>query len=586
MPGGEGISQNAVSVCSIKSYGVLDSRGCALGRPRYRFVDPFGYWIIILAMLNVAIGLLGTTLDRGDGPDRWSQWRPTVSLCQHEDLLVGRLELLVEGRTVNLAEQVAADIRSVSPETEVRIHQIQFRDPWDFEDVYGVLHGFARSYPFDTERERYLVHVTTGTHVAQICSFLLTESRHIPGRLIQTAPPKRRSSGQPGRYAIIDLDLSKYDRIAQRFASEKRKASEFLKAGIQTRNAAFNRMIDEIEHVAVHSKAPILLTGPTGAGKSSLARRIFELRKLRKDVEGRFVEVNCATVRGDAAMSSLFGHKRGSFTGATQDRHGLIREADNGILFLDEVGELGPDEQAMLLRAIEEKSFLPFGSDREVSSDFQLICGTNRDLGAAVRSGAFRADLLGRINLWTFDLPGLAQRPEDIEPNIQFELEQVAAATGRMFRFSKEAMMTFLRFAALPESKWFGNFRDLNGAIARMATMAPSGRLTRHVVEREIERLRHSWVALDDQKPGGDSHVLEGLLGERLAEIDEFDKVQLAHVVQVCLDSPSLSAAGRRLFAASRSKRKVQNDADRLRKYLARFSLDWLTVGGASEARQ
>ena len=529
-------------------------------------------------MSTVAIGLLGTSLDRGGDPDRWSQWRPTVSLCQHEDLLISRLELLVDERSVALAAQVASDVRSVSPETEVRTHQIHFRDPWDFENVYGVLHEFAREYPFDTEQEQYLVHVTTGTHVTQICSFLLTESRHIPGRLIQTAPPKRRSSGQPGRYAIIDLDLSKYDRIAQRFASEKREASEFLKAGIQTRNAAFNRMIDEIEHVAIHSTAPILLTGPTGAGKSSLARRIFELRKLRKDVDGRFVEVNCATVRGDGAMSALFGHKRGSFTGATQDRQGLIREAHGGILFLDEVGELGSDEQAMLLRAIEEKSFLPLGSDREVSSDFQLICGTNRELGKAVRSGDFRNDLFARINLWTFELPGLALRPEDIEPNIQFELEQVAAATGRMFRFNKEAMRTFLKFAASPSSKWFGNFRDLNGAIARMATMAPSGRLTQQVVEREIERLRRSWNDLGDQKPENESPALEALLGEKLADIDEFDRVQLAHVVQVCIESPSLSAAGRRLFAASRSKRTVRNDADRLRKYLARFELDWSTL--------
>ncbi|NOX58294.1 MAG: AAA family ATPase [Planctomycetes bacterium] len=529
-------------------------------------------------MRNVAIGLLGTMLDKGDGPERWSRWRPSVSLCQHEDLLISRFELIVEPNSHDLAERVAADIQSVSPETEVRIHQIEFRDPWDFQNVYGVLHGFARDYPFDTEREQYLVHVTTGTHVAQICSFLLTESRHIPGRLIQTAPPKRRVPGQPNRYAIIDLDLSKYDRIAERFASEKREASEFLKAGIQTRNPAFNQMIDEIEHVAIHSDAPILLTGPTGAGKSSLARRIFELRKLRRNVEGRFVEVNCATVRGDAAMSTLFGHKRGSFTGATQDRRGLIREAHKGVLFLDEVGELGSDEQAMLLRAIEEKRFLPLGSDKEVSSEFQLICGTNRDLGDAVRLGDFRNDLLARINLWTFELPGLAKRPEDIEPNVQYELDQVASATGRMFRFNKEAMRSFLRFALSADSKWLGNFRDLNGAIARMSTMAPSGRITQPIVDREIERLGHSWNALGEQEQDSSALKLEAILGTRIDDIDEFDRVQLAHVVYVCNESPSLSAAGRRLFAASRGKRKVQNDADRLRKYLARFQLDWRSL--------
>jgi transcriptional regulatory protein RtcR len=102
-----------------------------------------------------------------------------------------------------------------------------------------------------------------------------------------------------------------------------------------------------------------------------------------------------------------------------QERAGLLRAANNGMLFLDEIGELGLDEQAMLLRALEEKTFLPLGSDKEAHSDFQLICGTNRDLHAAVREGRFREDLLARIHLWTFVLPGLRDRREDIEPNLQ-----------------------------------------------------------------------------------------------------------------------------------------------------------------------
>lgn len=522
---------------------------------------------------HVIIGLLGTTLDRGEGPDRWSAWRPTVSLCQQEELLVQRLELLTEPKSAKLADQVAEDIRSVAPETQVRIHPIQFRDPWDFEDVYGVLHGFALAYPFDTDREQYLFHVTTGTHVAQICTFLLTESRHYPGRLIQTAPPKRRRPNDPGRYVIIDLDLSKYDRIAQRFASEQREATDFLKAGIQTRNAAFNRTIEQIEHVAIHSTSPILLMGPTGAGKSSLARRIYELKKLRRSVTGRFVEVNCATIRGDGAMSSLFGHRRGAFTGATADRAGLLREADGGILFLDEVGELHAEEQAMLLRAIEEKRFYPLGSDREVQSDFQLICGTNRDLASAVREGTFREELLARINLWLFELPGLAQRREDIEPNIEFELAQLTAATGHMCRFNREALAKFVTFATASDSAWAGNFRDLNAAIARMATMATAGRITVNIVDAEIGRLRRSWRMMS--LPGNGETELRTLLGSRVDGIDEFDRVQLEHVVRVCRESPTLSAAGRRLFAASRAQRKATNDADRLRKYLARFDLAW-----------
>ena len=145
-------------------------------------------------------------------------------------------------------------------------HTLPINDWWDFEDVYSRLFDFARSYPFDTEREEYWVHITTGTHVAQICLFLMTEARYFPGRLLQTAPPRRAAPGKPGDYALIDLDLSRYDQIAQRFSNAQREGVEFLKSGIATRNAHFNLMIDEIEHVAVRSKAPMLLMGPTGAG--------------------------------------------------------------------------------------------------------------------------------------------------------------------------------------------------------------------------------------------------------------------------------------------------------------------------------
>ena len=181
-------------------------------------------------------------------------------------------------------------------------------------------------------------------------------------------------------------------------------------------------------------------------------------------------------------MSTLFGHVRGSFTGALRDRPGLLRAADGGVLFLDEIGELGPDEQAALLRAIEDKQFLPLGADREVRSDFQLIAGTNADLPAAVRRGRFREDLLARINLWTFRLPGLRERPEDIEPNLDHELANCDAVTGVRVSMSKEARARFLAFATSAEAIWPGNFRDFNGALLRMATLAPGGRITSDVV--------------------------------------------------------------------------------------------------------
>ena len=520
----------------------------------------------------IAFGFLGSTLDRAQGAERWSKWRPTVAMCQQEDLPILRLELLVEPKFADLAKSVVKDIAQVSPETEVVVHEFALKDPWDFQEVYERLFDFVRGYEFEPEKADYLIHLTTGTHVAQICWFLLNEANFIPARLLQTSPSREggRDAKASGRYEIIDIDLSKYDRLSTRFAQEQERTLDFLKSGIATKSKGFNKLIEQIELVAVNSKAPILIMGPTGAGKSMLAGRIFDLRRTRAALNGKFVEVNCATLRGDQAMSALFGHKRGSFTGAASDRPGLLKEADKGLIFLDEIGELGLDEQAMLLRALEDKTFLPLGSDKAVQSDFQLIAGTNRDLRAQVAAGKFRDDLLARINLWTFTLPSLAERREDIAANLDFELERYAKTHRRQVRMNKEAREAFLKFAKGPEAKWSANFRDLNAAVTRMATLAPKGRITVECVEAEVGRLRESW-----REP-----MQKNELENSFYELDPFDRVQLEFVVKTCRESKTLSEAGRRLFAVSRVKRSKVNDADRLKKYLKRFGLTWEKVAG------
>ena len=532
---------------------------------------------------RVVIGFIGTQLDSGKGAGRWEKWRPTVSLVQHEDMVVHRMELLYTPAHQELAHQVRTDIATASPETTVRLVPMEIADPWDFGEVYAKLFDWTQAYRFDTEREEYWTHITTGTHVAQICLFLLVESRRIPGVLAQTSPPRRQQMGDAGSYALIDLDLSRYDVIAQRFGAEQRDAVDFLKSGIATRNARFNALIDEVERVAVRSRAPILFTGPTGAGKSHLARRMYQLKKARHQVEGEFVEVNCATLHGDGAASTLFGHKKGAFTGAAADRAGLLRTAHKGVLFLDEIGELGLDEQAMLLKAVEEKRFYPMGSDREVASDFELIAGTNRDLRTEVAAGRFREDLYARINLWSYQLPGLAQRPEDIEPNLDHLLARTGTELGRTVRLSAEARTAYLRYAQSPDALWSGNFRDLSASATRLATLADSGRIGLPLVEAEIARLQWLWQPAKAARDGGgavgDAIDLNTLLDEaQIKAMDLFDQLQLAAVLRVCRQARTLSDAGRQLFQASRAQRTVVNDADRLRKYLARFGLDWESV--------
>jgi len=522
---------------------------------------------------NVAIGFLGINLDNGKGTARWERWRPTVDLCRQDDFVIHRFELLVDPKYMTIAEQVKSDIELVSPETKIVINEMEIDNPWDLEEVYEALFDFTDLYRFDTENEDYLLHITTGTHVAQICLFLLNEARYLPGKILQLSPPRRKEQSGPGHVSVIDLDLSKYDRLADRFETERENDTSFLKSGIPTRNTAFNAMIDEIEQVAIRTTNPVLISGPTGAGKSHLARRIFELKKRRHQMDGDFVEINCATLRGDTTMSTLFGHKRGAYAGAIKDRAGLLRTAHKGLIFLDEIEALGLDEQAMILRALEDQSFYPVGGDQEVKSEFQLIAGTTTDLTQLVADGKFREDLLARINMWSYTLPGLAERREDIEPNLNFELTKFSSRNNRKMTFNKEARDAYVKYALSSEAKWAANFRDLAASVTRLCTFAEGSRIQLDSVEREIQRLKNGWrLSANDQI---EETLLSILTQEQLTQIDPFDRPGLANVIHTCRQSTNLSEAGRKLFSVSREARKSTNDADRLKKYLTKFELAW-----------
>ena len=526
-------------------------------------------------MNNVVIGILGSRLDHaGFGKRRWERWRPSVSLLQQPGFPVSEYLLMYLPEDQALLDLTLRDMAEVSPNTKVSCFPIVCDDAWDFEQVYGQLHDVARSQQFDVEQNNYFINITTGTHVAQICLYLLTEAHYFPGRLLQSSPSKE---GTQGSFHIIDLDLSRYDQIASRFAKETSDAVAYLKSGIQTRNRAFNELILQLEQVSIKSTAPILLNGPTGAGKSQLAKRIYELKKQRNQLAGKLVEVNCATLRGDNAMSALFGHVKGAFTGALNARTGLLREAHQGLLFLDEIGELGLDEQAMLLRAIEEKIFMPFGGDQPVSSDFQLIAGTNRDLFEQVRRGLFREDLLARINLWTYELPPLKDRIEDIEPNIDHELQNFTLKAGYKVNFNKAAREAYLKFAYSDEALWRANFRDLNSSITRMATLAIGGRITEEILRAELARLQTAWKGFQP-KPDANTSLDQHLRPEQLKDIDLFDRTQLCEVIKICKSSKTLAEAGRRLFDVSRDKKSSSNDSHRLKQYLQKFGLSFQNI--------
>ena len=204
---------------------------------------------------------------------------------------------------------------------------------------------------------------------------------------------------------------------AARDADESRIRSVMAEVGAVGESVALISVFRRLTRISSLSDLPTLITGETGTGKELLARALYSQDAKRRN--GPFVALNCSAISPMLAESELFGHKRGAFTGADRDRKGLIRAADGGVLFLDEIGELGAPLQAKLLRVLQEGRVLAVGDDREVPVSVRLIAATNADLRAMVNTGTFRADLFHRLNVLLLHLPPLRERRSDIPPLVE-----------------------------------------------------------------------------------------------------------------------------------------------------------------------
>ena len=212
--------------------------------------------------------------------------------------------------------------------------------------------------------------------------------------------------------------------------------------------------------IVAKTDCTVLILGETGTGKSVLARRIHDCGPRGG---GSFVEVNCSGLRGELLKSELFGHARGSFTGAACDRAGLVEAADGGTLFLDEIGDMALDVQSLMLKVIEEKAFRRIGENAQRRSDFRLICATNRNLGEALSDGAFREDLFHRINTFPITIPPLRARIEDIHGMLKYLLKTFGYAAAPLDRETEKM---------LKHHPWPGNIRQLRNAIERALIVA------------------------------------------------------------------------------------------------------------------
>jgi transcriptional regulator with GAF, ATPase, and Fis domain len=210
------------------------------------------------------------------------------------------------------------------------------------------------------------------------------------------------------------------------------------------------------------SEATVLVSGESGTGKEVTARMIHAHSPRRN---GPFVAVNAAALPGELLETELFGHVRGSFTGATKDRVGRFEAAHDGTLFLDEVGDLPLHLQVKLLRVLQEHTFERVGDNQARSTNARIIAATHRDLRRAVAAGNFREDLYYRLRVFPIEIPPLRERREDIEPIARLLLSRVGARTGRALRFSPDALRVLL------SHDWPGNVRELENALEFAATV-------------------------------------------------------------------------------------------------------------------
>jgi two-component system response regulator HupR/HoxA len=266
--------------------------------------------------------------------------------------------------------------------------------------------------------------------------------------------------------ARLDLELRTTGPVLRRRVDEKRKTlrqrNDFNRLAMDDASP-LHEVVATARQVAGYD-IPLLVTGESGTGKELLARAIHYNSPR---AEGTFVIENCGALADQILESELFGHKRGAFTGAYEDRVGLFEQADGGTIFLDEIGETSPAMQVKLLRVLQEGEIRPLGSSRSRRIDVRVISATNRDLEEEVTHGRFRADLYYRLAGFTLHLPPLRERTMDIPPIARAMLERAAGELDKPATdFSDEALASLCRY------RWPGNAREVQNEIYRMLTLA------------------------------------------------------------------------------------------------------------------
>jgi len=259
------------------------------------------------------------------------------------------------------------------------------------------------------------------------------------------------------------LSYARLSREHRRLRARDRADMEMIGA-----SSAMRTIHDKIEKTAP-TNGRVLIAGANGTGKELVARAIHEHSRR---ADGPFIKLNCAAIPSELIESELFGHEKGAFTGATQQRRGKFELADGGTLFLDEVGDMNPSAQAKVLRVLQENEFERVGGAETIRCDVRVIAATNKDLAAEIAAGRFREDLYYRLNVVPIDLPPLAARREDIAELVPHFLTSVCEANGRRTKTIEPSAVTLLM-----QYDWPGNVRELKNVVERLVILTGDAEL-------------------------------------------------------------------------------------------------------------
>jgi len=383
--------------------------------------------------------------------------------------------LFTTPHTLTNAQQLRQEIARRQPATKIRVFNIKIQDPTDYEELYLHMNKLCQEVmeKHGGTNPKYYIATASGTPQMQTIWVLLSQSGLVPSTLLKITPP-RFLKPHHGAVSEINLSLDKFPNIlptspkrseiaATYLRKEKLEAEreqlvlEFSQYRMIGKSARLSMIMDTIKAASKYDSA-VLIQGETGTGKELVARAIHfnSARQMEP-----FLIINCAAIPETLVESELFGHEKGAFTGAIQQKKGKFELANKGTIFLDEIGDMPLPAQAKILRVLQDFEITRVGGVKPIKADARVIAATNRDLAGFITEGKFREDLYYRLKVIDIQMPPLRDRKEDIPLLVECFLNNHNQRYRQQKQLSREAMRRILDYS------WPGNIRELENTIER-----------------------------------------------------------------------------------------------------------------------